>query len=48
MVAVMCSGRRDLEANVTSMKGGITDVERSPPPGLYKREDIAMKLPYRI
>lgn len=46
VVAIMCSGRWDLGAFVTSIKGGNTDVERSPPPGLCERENISMKAPY--
>ncbi len=40
MVPVMCGGDWTLGANGTSIKGGKTDLERSPPPGLCKREKI--------
>lgn len=46
MVVVMCSGGRVLGANGISLKGGNTDLERSPPPGLCERENTAMKLQY--
>lgn len=39
-MTVMCSGGRSLGANGTSRKGGETDLERSPPPGLCEREKI--------
>lgn len=36
----MCSGGWSLGANGTFKKGGKTDLERSPPPGLCEREKI--------
>lgn len=39
-MTVMCGGGWCLGANRTSRKGGKTDVERSPPPGLCEREKI--------
>lgn len=40
MVVVLCSGEWSLGVNWTSSKGGKTDLERSPPPGLCEREKI--------
>lgn len=39
-VAVMCGGGGSLGAKGHSVKGGKTDLEWSPPPGLCEREKI--------
>lgn len=39
-MVVTCIGGGSLEANGTSIKGGKTDLERFPPPGLCEKEKI--------
>lgn len=45
-MVLMCSGGWRLGASGTSRKEGKTDLERSPPPGLCERENMAMKPQY--